>query len=60
MLLYLSAGDEDGGDDVGGVRVEAPYAAGHGRAHQVLTDVQIHQSGRAALQNLQQNICTTL
>lgn len=49
---YLPAGDVDGCHDVGGVGVEAPDAAGHGRAHQVLVYVQLHQFGRAALQHL--------
>lgn len=50
---YLPAGDVDGCHDVGCVRVKAPDAAGHGRAHQVLVDVQLHQFSRAALQHLQ-------
>lgn len=52
LRRYLPAGDVDGCHDVGGVGVEAPDAAGHGRAHQVLVDVQFHQFGRAAFQHL--------
>lgn len=49
---YLSAGDVDRCHDVCSVSIKAPDAAGHGRAHQVLVDVQLHQSGRAAFQHL--------
>lgn len=55
---YLSTGDVDGHYDVCSVSIEAPYAAGHGWAHQVLADVQIHQSCCTALQDLQhKSIC---
>lgn len=52
MDCYLPAGDVDGRHDVGSVGVKAPDAAGHGRAHQVLVDVQFHQFSRVALQHL--------
>ena len=49
---YLSTGDVDRCYDVCSVSIKASDAAGHGRAHQVLVDVQLHQSGCAAFQHL--------
>ncbi len=51
-LAHLSAGDVNGRYDVCRMSVEAPDASGHRWTHQILTDVQLHQSRGAALQHL--------
>ena len=50
--LHLSSSDEDSCDDVGCVSVEAANGASHGRADQVLADVEVHQSTHCGLQHL--------
>lgn len=52
FFFNLSTGDVDGRHYVSRVSVKPSDAASHGRAHQVLVDVQRHQIGRAALQHL--------
>lgn len=43
MSPHLSSGNKDGSDGVGGMCVEATNAAGHGRTHQVFTDVEVNK-----------------
>lgn len=50
--LYLSTGDVDGCYQVSCMGIKSSDAAGHGRAHQVFVDVQLHQISRLALQHL--------
>ena len=52
-LLYLSAGYVDGSHQVGCVCITSTDATSHGRAHQVLADVHLHQSLRWRFQHLQ-------
>lgn len=52
-VLHLSTGDVDGSHQVGSVCVISTNAARHGRAHQVLADVDLHQSFCCRFQNLQ-------
>lgn len=52
-LMHLSTGDVNGRYDVCRMSVEPPDASGHRWTHQILTDVQLHQSRCAALQHLQ-------
>lgn len=54
VITYLSTGDVDSCYNVGSVSVEAPDAARHGRAHQVLVNVELHQSSRTTFQHLHQ------
>lgn len=47
----LTGGEEDGGDNVGGVGVETSHCTSHGGADEVLGDVHLYKIFDFALQN---------
>jgi len=50
-MTYLSAGDEDGRNNVRGVSVITADAARHSRANEIFTDIKFHQGRHSGFQN---------
>ena len=50
---HLSSGNKDGAHNVGCVGIEPSHRPSHGRPHQILAHIQVHQCLHGGLQDLQ-------